>query len=98
MENTKATEDLFQHFRRVAFGDIQAAAALTLAHRMGPAAPAPAERKPTRYLNAEQAAEYLGCSVKSLYRQVELGKLEPLRGPKRSYRFTAAMLDKYLAG
>jgi excisionase family DNA binding protein len=97
MENTKATEDLFTHFRRVACGDIRAAAALTLAHRMGQTG---GDRKPAatpRYLNAEQAAEYLGCSVKSLYRQVELGKLVPLRGPKRSYRFTAAMLDRYLA-
>jgi len=67
---------------------------LVLAHRMGHQ---PAPDKPGRYLGAKQAAEYLGCSVKSLYRQVELGRLVPLRGPKRSYRFTAGMLDKYLA-
>ena len=78
-------------------GDVGAAATLALVHtlRGQPAADAPA--KTPRYLNAEQAAEYLGCSVKSLYRQVELGNLTPLRGPKRSYRFTPQMLDKYLA-
>lgn len=48
------------------------------------------------YLDSEKAARYLGIDVKQLYRQVELGKLKPLRGPRNSYRFTQAMLDEYL--
>ena len=48
------------------------------------------------YLDSEKAARYLGIDVKQLYRQVELGKLKPLRGPRKSYRFTQAMLDEYL--
>lgn len=49
------------------------------------------------YLDAEEAAAYLGISVKSLYGIVERGRLEPLRGPRRRYRFTTVMLDEYLA-
>ena len=95
--NINETVQLHREFMQHVGGDATAAAMLTLAHRMGQQ-PAPEKPAPTgRYLNAEQAAEYLGCSVKSLYRQVELGKLKPLRGPKRSYRFLPAMLDKYLA-
>lgn len=48
------------------------------------------------YLDSEKAAAYLGIGVKQLYRQVELGKLKPLRGPRNSYRFTQTMLDDYL--
>ena len=48
------------------------------------------------YLDSEKAARYLGIDVKQLYRQAELGKLKPLRGPRNSYRFTKAMLDEYL--
>ena len=48
------------------------------------------------YLNAEAAAEYLGINVKSLYGVVERRHLVPLRGPRRSYRFTKEMLDEYL--
>ena len=48
------------------------------------------------YLDSEKAATYLGIDVKQLYRQVELGKVKPLRGPRNSYRFTQAMLDEYL--
>jgi hypothetical protein len=48
------------------------------------------------YLDSVQAARYLGIDVKQLYRQAELGKLKPLRGPRNSYRFTKAMLDEYL--
>ena len=48
------------------------------------------------YLDSEKAARYLGIDVKQLYRQVELGKVKPLRGPRNSYRFTQAMLDDYL--
>ena len=48
------------------------------------------------YLDSEKAAQYLGIDVKQLYRQVELGKIKPLRGPRNSYRFTQGMLDDYL--
>lgn len=56
--------------------------------------PRPSSRSP--YLGAEEAAEYLGVSVSSLYGIVERGHLVPLRGPRRSYRFTEKMLDDYL--
>ena len=48
------------------------------------------------YLDSEQAAQYLGIDVKQLYRQVELSRLKPLRGPRNSYRFTKQQLDHYL--
>jgi hypothetical protein len=50
----------------------------------------------TPYLDTQQAAEYLGITIKSLYGQVERGLLEPLRGPRNCYRFTTKMLDDYL--
>ncbi len=50
------------------------------------------------YLNAQEAATYLGINVKSLYGLVERRQLKPLRGPKRVYRFTEEMLDEYLKG
>ena len=34
--------------------------------------------------------------LKQLYRQVELSRLKPLRGPRNSYRFTKQQLDHYL--
>jgi excisionase family DNA binding protein len=48
------------------------------------------------YLTAEEAARYLGISVKSLYGVVERRHLVPLRGPRRAYRFTTEILDEYL--
>lgn len=48
------------------------------------------------YLDAGRAASYLGVTLNSLYGIVERGHLEPLRGPRRRYRFTTAMLDEYL--
>jgi excisionase family DNA binding protein len=48
------------------------------------------------YLDAEQAAAYLGITVSSLYGIVERGHLIPLRGPRRRYRFTKELLDDYL--
>ncbi len=54
-------------------------------------------RRRSPYLDAEEAAAYLGISIKSLYGIVERGRLVPLRGPRRRYRFTTAMLDEYLA-
>lgn len=56
--------------------------------------PRPPSRSP--YLAAGEAAEYLGITVSSLYGVVERGHLMPLRGPRRSYRFTESMLDEYL--
>ncbi len=50
------------------------------------------------YLDARQAAGFLGITVKQLYRQVELGRLRPLRGPRNVYRFTREQLDAYLHG
>ena len=54
----------------------------------------PQQRSP--YLDADDAARYLGISVKSLYGVVERRHLVPLRGPRRAYRFTKEMLDEYL--
>jgi excisionase family DNA binding protein len=48
------------------------------------------------YLDAEQAAVYLGITVSSLYGIVERRHLKPLRGPRRRYRFTKELLDEYL--
>ncbi len=48
------------------------------------------------YLDTRKAAAYLGVSLGSLYGIVERGQIRPLRGPRRRYRFTAAMLDEYL--
>ena len=52
---------------------------------------------PSPYLDSRQAAEYLRITVKSLYALVETRQLTPLRGPRRTYRFTPEMLDNYLA-
>lgn len=48
------------------------------------------------YLDAEQAAAYLGITVDSLYGIVERRHLTPLRVPRRRYRFTKELLDEYL--
>lgn len=53
------------------------------------------EGKPA-YYDATAAAEYLGITTKQLYKAVEKGRLTPLRGPRRSYRFTKALLDHYV--
>jgi len=50
------------------------------------------------YLDSQQAADYLGITVKQLYGQVELRKLQPLRGPRNAYRFTPEQLDAYVHG
>ena len=57
----------------------------------------PQSKKASPYLDAQQAAEYLGTKVKSLYGLVERRQLKPLRGPKRTYRFTKEILDEYLS-
>ena len=55
-----------------------------------------ADGKASPYLTGEEAASYLGVSLKSLYGIVERRHLIPFRGPRRAYRFTAEMLDAYL--
>lgn len=96
MMNIDETLKLHREFLQHVGGSNEAAATLALVFTMRQQ-PADKPAPTGRYLNAKQAADYLGTTVKSLYRQVELGKLTPLRGPKKTYRFTAAMLDKYLA-
>jgi len=62
----------------------------------GHAATVRVQRPASPYLTAVEAAQYLGISIKSLYGAVERRHLVPLRGPRRSYRFTVEMLDEYL--
>jgi excisionase family DNA binding protein len=50
-----------------------------------------------KYFDSRQAAEYLGITAPSLYALVERKRLTPLRGPRRTYRFTRDQLDNYLA-
>src|ERR1700677_2958655 len=67
--------------------------------------PEPVSRKaePSRpkiqspYLDAQQAADYLGITVKALYGHVESRKLRHLPGYRR-YRFTREQLDAFLRG
>lgn len=54
----------------------------------------PAKESP--YLDAKEAASYLGTTVSSLYGLVERRQIDPMRGPRRRYRFTKQMLDEYL--
>jgi excisionase family DNA binding protein len=49
------------------------------------------------YLNAQEAADYLGMTVKALYGHVERRKLRPMRG-YRKYRFTTEQLDAFMRG
>jgi hypothetical protein len=56
----------------------------------------PQPKRKSPYMDSEVAAAYLGITVKSLYGQVERGHIKPLRGPRRTYRFTVEMLDDYL--
>ena len=57
--------------------------------------PRPAIQSP--YLDAQQAADYLGLTVKALYGHVERRKLQRLPGLRR-YRFTKEQLDAFLRG
>lgn len=50
----------------------------------------------SQYLDSAGACNYLGITGHSLYGLVERGHIIPLRGPRRSYRFTPTMLDEYL--
>jgi len=61
-----------------------------------PAAPLFQPKRRSPYIDSKEAASYLGITVKSLYGQVERGHIKPLRGPKKTYRFTEKMLDEYL--
>jgi hypothetical protein len=68
-------------------------------NRQGKTKPVPPPR-PTiasPYLDAKQAADYLGMTVKALYGHVERRKLRPLPGYKK-YRFTREQLDAFLRG
>jgi excisionase family DNA binding protein len=48
------------------------------------------------FFDSSQACEYLGITAGQLYRQVELRKIVPLRGPRNRYRFTKEQLDDYV--
>lgn len=52
---------------------------------------------PSPYFDAQQAADYLGVTVKALYGHVERRKLKRLPG-FRKYRFTREQLDAFLRG
>ena len=56
-----------------------------------------AEQNPGDYFDCRQAADYIGVTVASLYGLVERKRIVPLRGPRRTYRFTKKQLDHYLA-
>lgn len=49
------------------------------------------------YLDSYAACNYLGITEQSLYDLVARKRLTPLRGPRRTYRFTRQQLDDYLA-
>ena len=49
------------------------------------------------YFDSRAACNYLGITEQSLYGLVERKRLAPLRGPRRTYRFTRKQLDDYLA-
>jgi excisionase family DNA binding protein len=67
-----------------------------LARCLGVPPQAPPVESP--YLDSQQAADYLGITVKQLRTQVEYGNLKPLRGPRNVYRFTREQLDAYVHG
>jgi excisionase family DNA binding protein len=48
------------------------------------------------YFDSSAACNYLGITGQSLYGLVERKRLVPLRGPRRTYRFTRKQLDDYL--
>lgn len=56
-----------------------------------------AEHDPGDYFDSPQAADYLGITKASLYGLVKRKRIVPLRGPRRTYRFTKKQLDHYLA-
>lgn len=56
-----------------------------------------AEQNSGDYFDSRQAADYIGVTTASLYGLVERKRIMPLRGPRRTYRFTKKQLDHYLA-
>jgi len=49
------------------------------------------------WLESDEAAKYLGLSVKALYQSVHRGRIKPDgRGARRSYRFRRSTLDAHL--
>jgi hypothetical protein len=56
-----------------------------------------AEQNPGDYFDSRQAADYIGVTIASLYGLVERKRIVPLRGPRRTYRFTKKQLEHYLA-
>jgi excisionase family DNA binding protein len=86
--------DVYERFKSVRFCSPRDARALlssvlaTLPSRSG--------SSEVGFLNATQAADYLGVTRGSLYGLVERGRLTPFRGPRRRYRFTREMLDEYI--
>jgi hypothetical protein len=55
-----------------------------------------AEQNSGDYFDSRQAADYIGVTIASLYGLVERKRIVPLRGPRRTYRFTRKQLDHYL--
>lgn len=55
-----------------------------------------AESNPGDYFDSRQAADYIKVTAASLYGLVERKRIVPLRGPRRTYRFTRKQLDNYL--
>jgi excisionase family DNA binding protein len=49
------------------------------------------------FFDSSAACNYLGITEQSLYDLVGRKRLIPLRGPRRTYRFTRQQLDEYLA-
>lgn len=99
MENTKATEDLFTHFRRIACGDVQAASALVLAHtlRQQPAT----GRKPAQRdrLTPPEVAKLLGVSPDSVRGWIASGALKAVNvagpGKRPSHRISREALAEF---
>jgi excisionase family DNA binding protein len=66
-------------------------------HRRRNVRPQPQQQPTSPYLNAQEAASYLGVTLKAMYGYVERGRLKPLPGTRR-YRFTRDQLDEFLRG
>lgn len=73
-DDIKPELDLFTRFREVTGGDAMAASYLTLAYMMQdrrkPATEKPARRPPEQLLSMKEAAEYLGCTIAEMRKQV----------------------------
>lgn len=49
-----------------------------------------------KWLNVRQACAYLGCSISTLYREIEKGDLTPDGRVGRAPRFSIQLLDAYV--